>query len=93
MRKRIKASSSNLLVYTKSISFLVGWDVDMSRVNTLTSVENIVNKMHRLSEEEQRALAAVVLEDRKLEAFVEELEDHLTCERATEEGSAELFIS
>ena len=65
----------------------------MSRVNTLTTVENIVNEMHQLSDTEQRALAAVILEDRKLEAFVEELEDHLGCERATEEGSTELFLS
>jgi len=49
--------------------------------------------MHKLSEDEQRALAAVVLEDQKLEAFVEELEDQLSCERATEEGSTELFLS
>ena len=65
----------------------------MSRVNTLTTVESIVDNMHKLSEDEQRALAAVVLEDRKLEAFVEELEDQLSCERATEEGSTELFLS
>jgi hypothetical protein len=71
----------------------MGLETDMSRVNTSSSVENIIHKMHELSEEEQRALAAVVLEDRKLEAFVEELEDHLSCEDATEEGSPELFIS
>jgi ABC-type uncharacterized transport system involved in gliding motility auxiliary subunit len=56
------------------------------------SIENILDEMHRLSEDEQRALAAVVLEDRKLEPFVEELEDHLSCEAATDEGSAELFL-
>ena len=72
---------------------LMDWKADMSKVNTLTTVENIVNEMHQLSEEGQRALAAVVLEDQKLEAFVEELEDHLSCERATEEGSTELFVS
>ena len=49
--------------------------------------------MHQLSEDDQRSLAALVLEDRKLEAFVEELEDHLSCERATEEGSTELVVS
>ena len=65
----------------------------MSRVNTHTTVESIVDNMHKLSEDEQRALAAVVLEDQKLEAFVEELEDQLSCERATEEGSTELFLS
>jgi len=47
--------------------------------------------MHQLSEKEQRAMAAAVLQDRELEAFVEELEDHLTCERATEEGPAKPF--
>lgn len=63
----------------------------MSRVNTAPSIEGIVGEMHQLSENEQRALAAAVLKDRKLEAFVEELEDHLTCERATEEGPAKPF--
>ena len=58
------------------------WKADMSRVNTPTTVESIVDNMHKLSEDEQRALAAVVLEDRKLEAFVEEVEDQLSCERA-----------
>ena len=63
----------------------------MSRVNTASSIENIVDEMHQLSESEQRALAVAVLGDLKLEAFVEELEDQLSCERATEEGSAEPF--
>lgn len=63
----------------------------MSRVNTAPSIEGIVSEMHQLSENEQRILAAAILKDRKLEAFVEELEDHLTCERAAEEGSAKLF--
>ena len=61
----------------------------MSRVNIASSIENIVDEMHQLSETEQRDLAAAVLSDRKLEAFVEELEDHLSVERAAEEGSAE----
>jgi hypothetical protein len=67
--------------------------IRMSKVDTVSTVENIVHKMQQLSEDEQRALAAAVLEDRKLEAFVEELEDHLSCEKATEEGSTELFVS
>ena len=58
-----------------------------------TTIENIVGKMQQLSDEDQRTLAAMVLKDRKLEAFVEELEDQLSCERATEEGSIELFVS
>ena len=67
--------------------------IRMSKVDTVSTVENIVHKMQQLSEDEQRALAAAVLQDRKLEAFVEELEDHLSCEKATEEGSTELFVS
>ena len=63
----------------------------MSRVNTAPSIESIVDTLYQLSENEQRALAAAVLKDRKLEAFVEELEDHLTCERAAEEGPAKPF--
>ena len=63
----------------------------MSRVSTAPSIESIVDEMHQLSEKEQRAMAAAVLQDRELEAFVEELEDHLTCERATEEGPAKPF--
>lgn len=58
------------------------------------STENItliVEKMRRLSEDEQRTLAATVLENHALEAFVEELEDHFTCENAVEEGSPEPF--
>ena len=65
----------------------------MSKVKSAPSIENIIDEMQHLSEADQRALAAAVLEDRKLEAFVEELEDHLSCERAVEEGSTELFIS
>ena len=61
----------------------------MSKVNTVEGIETIVDEMHQLSEDELRALAAAVLQDRKLEAFVEELEDHLMCERAVEEGSPE----
>ena len=63
----------------------------MSRVDTAQSIENIVEEMHQLSEDEQRSLAALVLQDRKLEALVEELEDQLMCESAYEEGSPEPF--
>jgi hypothetical protein len=65
----------------------------MSRVETAPTIETIIEGMHQLSESEQRALAGAILEDRKLEAFVEELEDHLSCEKATDEGSTELFLS
>jgi cell division protein FtsB len=53
------------------------------------NIAHIVEKMGRLSEEEQRTLAATVLQSNELEAFVEELEDHLNCENAIEEGSPE----
>jgi len=65
----------------------------MSRVKSAPSIENIIDEMHELPEDEQRALAAAILADQKLEAFVEELEDHLSCERAAAEGSAESFPS
>ena len=54
-------------------------------------VESLIAEMQQLSEEEQRTLAGAVLQDRKLEAFVEELEDHLSCERSAGEESLELF--
>ena len=63
----------------------------MLKVGTTSSIENLVAEMRQLSEEEQRALAGVVLQERKLEAFVEELEDHLSCERAEAEGPVERF--
>lgn len=63
----------------------------MSRVKTAPSIENIIEEIQQLSEEDQRALAGAILGNRKLEAFVEELEDHLSCERAAAEGSAEEF--
>jgi hypothetical protein len=63
----------------------------MSKVETAPSIENLVAEMRQLSEKEQRTLAAAVLQDRKLEAFVEELDDHLSSERAAAEGSLELF--
>jgi hypothetical protein len=65
----------------------------MSNVKTASSIENIIDELRQLSEEEQRALAGAILDDRKLEAFVEELEDHLSCEKAATEGPTELFLS
>lgn len=65
----------------------------MSRVRTAPTVESIIDEMHQLSEDDQRALAGAIVDDRKLEAFVEELEDHLSCEAAAEKGSEELFSS
>ena len=65
----------------------------MLKVETTPSIESLVAEMRQLSEEEQRALAGVVLQDRKLEPFVEELEDHLSCERAEEDPAEPLPLS
>ena len=65
----------------------------MAKVETAPTVKNLIEELHQLSEEEQRLLAGAVLGDRKLEAFVEEIEDHLNCERPEDEGPAELFVS
>lgn len=62
----------------------------MIKVETTSSIENLVAEMRQLSDEEQRALAGVVLKERSLEPFVEELEDYLSCERA--EGDPEELI-
>ena len=51
----------------------------------LSKIKQILQEMRRLSDDEQRALAGAILDDRKLEAFVEELDDHLMCERASKE--------
>ncbi len=46
----------------------------MSQAKTAPSIENILEEMHQLSEDEQRVLAVAILEDRKLEVLVEEME-------------------
>jgi len=63
----------------------------MINIETAPKVESLIAEMRQLSEEEQRSLAGAVLQDRQLEAFVEELDDHLNCEKATAEGSLVLF--
>ena len=63
----------------------------MINIETAPKVESLIAEMRQLSEEEQRSLAGAVLQDRQLEAFVEELDDHLNCEKATAERSLELF--
>lgn len=63
----------------------------MSRVQIVLSPEELLDAIRELSETEQRKLAGAVANDRTLEAFVEELEDILACERAKEEGRAEPF--
>ncbi len=52
----------------------------MAKLQTPSMLEQILEHMHQLSGQEQRALANKVLTDRKLEAFVEELDNQLTCE-------------
>ena len=65
----------------------------MMKVETTPSIESLVAEMRRLSEEEQRALASVVLQDGKLEPFVEELEDQLSCERAEKDPEEPIPLS
>ena len=63
----------------------------MANLETALTVEQLLNNMRELSDGEQRALAEAVLNERALEAFVEELDDHLTCEKSVEEGPARSF--
>ena len=63
----------------------------MAKFEAALSLEQIVKGMRHLNNEEQRALASMVLSDPRLESFVEELDDHLTCERAVDEGLPEPF--
>lgn len=65
----------------------------MMKVETTPSIESLVAEMRRLSEEEQRVLAGVILQERELEPFVEELEDHLSCERAAEDPEEPLPLA
>ena len=62
---------------------------NVAKVETPSTLNQILENMRVLAEEDQRTLAAAVLRDRQLEAFVEELDDHLTCEKAAEEGSGD----
>lgn len=63
----------------------------MANVESGLSIEQILDGISQLSEQEQRALAAAVLANPTVESFVEELEDSLSCERATAEGPSEPF--
>jgi hypothetical protein len=63
----------------------------MSRVKTAPTVKDLIAEMSQLAPEDQRKLASAVLNERTLEAFVEELDDQLTCERAVTEGGSEQF--
>jgi hypothetical protein len=63
----------------------------MSKVETALSLEQILEGMRQLSEQEKRALASSILLDPSFEAFVEEVDDTLACERAVNEGPSEPF--
>lgn len=63
----------------------------MAKVETLISLEQILEGMRQLSDSEKRTLASSVLADTGLEAFVEELDDHLTCEREAKHGTPQRF--
>ena len=63
----------------------------MAKLETALSLEQILEGMRQLSDEEKRALASIVLSDPRFEAFVEELDDNLACERAVNEGPPEPF--
>jgi len=65
----------------------------MAKLETALSLDQILEGMRQLSDEEKRALASTVLSDPNLEAFVEELDDSLTCERADNDGPPEPFSS
>jgi hypothetical protein len=49
----------------------------MRKIEIVLTVEQIAESIRQLSDQDQRKLAAMVLQDRNLEAFVEELEDSL----------------
>ena len=63
----------------------------MAKLETPSILEKILDQLQQLSEQEQRTLAHRVLNDRKLESFVEELDDQLSCE--PEELTSEPFSS
>jgi hypothetical protein len=63
----------------------------MAKLVTALSLEQILEGMRQLSDQEKRTLASIILSDPRFEAFVEELDDHLTCERAANEGRPEPF--
>jgi len=65
----------------------------MAKLEIPLTVEQILDNLHQLSDQELRILAAAVVNDRRLEAFVEELDDTLDCEKAAQEGSPEPFCS
>lgn len=63
----------------------------MAKLETALSLEQTLEGMRQLSDDEKRALASIVLSDPSLEAFVEELDDNLMCERAINDAPPEPF--
>ncbi|MGH9875026.1 MAG: hypothetical protein ACRD9S_21430 [Pyrinomonadaceae bacterium] len=63
----------------------------MAKLETALSLEQILESMRQLNDHEKRALASSILSDPGLEAFVEELDDNLACERAVNEAQPEPF--
>ncbi len=63
----------------------------MAKLDTALSLEQILESIRQLTDQEKRALACIILSDPRLEAFVEELDDNLACERAANEGPPEPF--
>lgn len=63
----------------------------MTKLETALSLEQILEGMRQLSDQKKRALASIILLDPSLEAFVEEVDDTLACERAVTEGTSEPF--
>jgi len=64
----------------------------MAKLESALSLEQILDGIRHLSEQEQRALAAAVLADPSIESFVEELDDSLSCERASKDGPPKPFL-
>ena len=65
----------------------------MEKVEIRLSLEQVLEGMRQLSDQEKRTLASAVLSDPRLEAFVEELDDHLISERALDDEPLEPFTS
>jgi hypothetical protein len=61
----------------------------MANLETALSLEQILEGVRQLSDQEKRALASIILSHPGMEAFVEELDDSLACERAVSEGPPE----
>jgi hypothetical protein len=76
-------------VFSPGISKVV--EINMSILKTTPTVKDLIAEMGQLSQEDQRHLASAVLNERTLEAFVEEMEDQLSSERAASEGGPEPF--